>query len=586
MAHIIANIKVENFRSIKSESFILNNFTPLVGYNNGGKSNLLEAIKWLLRRTNLIESDFNDVTKPVIVEAKVIGLTTEIVEALEAKHKKKIEKFIKENSIQIRRSQNAPNSKENCSFDLLSDDGTWEVNPNGIDQSIQALFPDPIHIGAMENSEEDVSKNKAGTTIGKLLKDILEPLEAKYSSEVFNALKDINEQLSSEGTNRAKELTDFDDSVNTKINEFFPGVEIKVHIPNPEIKEVLGKGTIRVFEDNAVCGRDISSLGHGAQRSIQMALVRHLADVKRSSDNKFTNTLLLIDEPELYLHPQAVIILRESLKALSKNGYQVIFSTHSPFMINSVDIENTVFVRKDKANGTFTRPTIKSAIQQLKLDALSQIELIHDFSNSSNILFSDKVILAEGKTEKRVLPTIIEAITEKSLGENKIALVSLQGAGSLKRTMDVLTALGLPSKGVVDLDYAITKFRTHKLFDETNTDMLACKDYFKSMEAEFGLKLSDDGWPTKKGVIGSEEAFARLALDINLKPSLQSIISLFNSNNIWVWSNGAIENHLNIDAKNENHWLVFNQSVKEKGIVNTINGNFDYIKQFVNWIIN
>lgn len=586
MTHIIANIKVENFRSIKSESFILNNFTPLVGYNNGGKSNLLEAIKWLLRRTNLIESDFNDVTKPVIVEAKVIGLTTEIVDSLEAKHKKKIEKFIIDSSIQIRRSQNAPNSKENCSFDLLSDDGTWEVNPNGIDQSIQALFPEPIHIGAMENSEEDVSKNKAGTTIGKLLKDILEPLEAKYSSEVFNALKDINEQLTSEGTNRAKELTDFDDSVNTKINEFFPGVEIKVHIPNPEIKEVLGKGTIRVFEDNAVCGRDISSLGHGAQRSIQMALVRHLADVKRSSDNKFTNTLLLIDEPELYLHPQAVIILRESLKALSKNGYQVIFSTHSPFMINSDDMENTVFIRKNELNGTFTRPTIKSAIQQLKLDALSQVELIHDFNNSSNILFSDKVILAEGKTEKRVLPTIIEAITEKSLGENKIALVSLQGAGSLKRTMDVLTALGLPSKGVVDLDYAITKFRSHKLFDETNTDMLACKDYFKSKEAEFGLKLSDDGWPTKKGVIGSEEAFARLALDINLKPRLQSIISLFNSNNIWVWSNGAIENHLNIDAKNENHWLVFNQSVKEKGIVNTIDGNFNYIKQFVNWIIN
>lgn len=586
MAHIISNIKVENFRSIKSESFLLNSFTPLVGYNNGGKSNLLEAIKWVLRKSNLIESDFNDVTKPVAVEAKVIGLTTEIVDALEAKHKKKIEKYIIDESIQIRRVQSAPNSKENCSYDLLSDDGNWEINPNGIDQSIQALFPEPIHIGAMENSEEDVSKNKTSTTIGKLLKDILEPLEEKYSTEVFNALKDINEQLTSEGSNRAKELTDFDASVNAKIGEFFPGVEIKVHIPNPEIKEVLGKGTIRVFEDNALCGRDISSLGHGAQRSIQMALVRHLADVKRNTDNKFTNTLLLIDEPELYLHPQASIILRESLKALSKNGYQVIFSTHSPFMINSEDMENTVFVRKEEIKGTFTRPTIKTAIQQLKMDALSQIELIHDFSNSSNILFSDKVILAEGTTEKRVLPTIIEAITEKSLGENKIALVSLQGAGSLKRTMDVLTALGLPSKGVVDLDYAITKYRSHKLFDENNSDMLACKAYFKSKETEFGLKLSDDGWPTKKGTIGSEEAFAKLAADVNLKTKLESIITLFNTNNVWVWSKGAIENHLNIDAKNENHWLVFNQSVKENGIENALNGNLEDIKQFVNWITN
>jgi len=586
MAHIISSIKVNNFRSIKSEEFELNNFTALVGYNNGGKSNLLEAIKWVLRKTNLVESDYNDITKPVSVEAKIIGITTEIINSLDEKHKKKIEKYIFSENLKIRRIQETPNQKENCSFDLLTPEGNWEQNPTGIDQAIQALFPEPIHIGAMENSEEDVSKNKAGTTIGKLLKDILEPLEAKYSEQVHTALKDINEQLTSEGTNRAKELTDFDNSVNTKINEFFPGVEIKVHIPNPEIKEVLGKGTIRVFEDNANFGRDISSLGHGAQRSIQMALVRHLADVKRNAENKFSNTLLLIDEPELYLHPQAVMILRESLKMLSKTGYQVIYSTHSPFMIKSEDMEDTVFVRKDELKGTFTRPTLKSAIQQLKLDALSQIELIHDFSNSSNILFSDKVILVEGTTEKRVIPTIIEAIVEKSLGENKIALVSLQGAGSLKRTMDVLTALGLPSKGIVDLDYAFTKFKSHKLFDETNPNMLACKAYFKSKESEFGLKLSNDGWPTKKGSIGSEEAFAKLANDVNLKPNLEVIISLFKANNIWVWSKGAIENHLEIDAKNENHWLVFNQSVKDNGIEITLNENLDEIKEFVNWIIN
>lgn len=42
------------------------------------------------------------------------------------------------------------------------------------------LFPDPIHIGAMENSEEDSSKSKAGTTIGKLLAEIIEPIEATY----------------------------------------------------------------------------------------------------------------------------------------------------------------------------------------------------------------------------------------------------------------------------------------------------------------------------------------------------------------------------------------------------------------------
>ena len=41
-----------------------------------------------------------------------------------------------------------------------------------------------------------------------------------------------------------------------------------------EIKELFKSGTIKVFEDESEEGRDVSILGHGAQRSIQMALIR------------------------------------------------------------------------------------------------------------------------------------------------------------------------------------------------------------------------------------------------------------------------------------------------------------------------
>ena len=46
MSHILTEINISNFKSISSESFELTEFTPLVGYNNAGKSNILEAIKW------------------------------------------------------------------------------------------------------------------------------------------------------------------------------------------------------------------------------------------------------------------------------------------------------------------------------------------------------------------------------------------------------------------------------------------------------------------------------------------------------------------------------------------------------------
>ena len=150
-------------------------------------------------------------------------------------------------------------------------------------------------------------------------------------------------------------MTDFDTQVNDKLDAFFPDINVKVHVPTPDVKEVFTKGTIKVYENQNGVGSDVSSLGHGAQRSIQMTLIRHLADLKIASQETSTTTLLLIDEPELYLHPQAVEILRNSLKVLSNQGYQIVFSTHSPFMVTQKDIGNTLLIRKNSTLGTHKR---------------------------------------------------------------------------------------------------------------------------------------------------------------------------------------------------------------------------------------
>ena len=56
----LSRIQIQNYRSCKDTSFPLDDFTPLVGYNNGGKSNILSVIKWLLKPSALSERDFND----------------------------------------------------------------------------------------------------------------------------------------------------------------------------------------------------------------------------------------------------------------------------------------------------------------------------------------------------------------------------------------------------------------------------------------------------------------------------------------------------------------------------------------------
>jgi len=589
MTHILSEITIRNFKSIRNETLELSAFTPLVGYNNAGKSNMLEAIKWLLRRTALSDSSFFDTTQPVEIEGVITGITTVILDQLPENQQTAIQPFLDGEKLSIKRIQPQPNVAV-AQIRLLVKDpaniGTaneWRANPTGLDQAIQALFPEPIHIGAMENAEEDVSKSKNTTTIGKLLAEIIGPIQTSYSTQVQTALDGIKDLLDADGTSRAAELNAFDAAVNGKVESFFPGVNIKVHVPTPELKEVFSKGTIKVFENLNPSGRDVSALGHGAQRSIQMALVRHLADIKRDSGEQASNTILLIDEPELYLHPQAIEVLRDALKTLSTQGYQVIFSTHSPFMITSKDVGNTLLIRKNDTHGTHKRNSLKAAIPTVVTTAPSQLELIFSLSHSSNILFSERVILAEGTTENRLLPNIIQKVTSRTIGLHKTALVSMGGSGNTRKAMLVLNTMDIPTKAIVDLDFALKQGESDGFLAAGDTDVAAIKAHLAAIATTHSITLNA-GWPTK-GAISAADAFRILAREAAIQANLTSLKAKMKAVGIYVWTKGTIEDHLGGISKNESGWANFNACLETEDLNVILPHDHLEITELVTWLI-
>jgi putative ATP-dependent endonuclease of the OLD family len=590
MAHILSLVKIINFKSIIEEEFELSAFTPLIGYNNAGKTNILSAIKWLLRRSSLSAEYFCNAANPIVVEGVIDGINANLLTNLPQNHRNAIAPFIENEKVYIKRIQNQPNDSSANIKLFIKDpnptdpDNKWKPNPAGIDNALNALFPEPIHIGAMENAEEDVSKSKQGTTIGKLLAEILEPIENQYGAQVIETLRGLKDLLEADGQSRAQELNAFDTAVNQKIDTFFPNVNIKLHVPTPELKDVLSRGTIKVYEHQLPTGRDVSSLGHGAQRSIQMALIQHLAEIKRNSQNQTTTTLLLIDEPELYLHPQAIEVVRNSLKVLSKEGYQIIFSTHSALMLGHDDVANAILIRKNHLQGTHRRQTLKSAIPQIEQNAPSQLQLMFSLTNASNILFSEKVILTEGKTEQRIFPKLFEVVSGKTLGLLKFALVRQGGVNNTRKSMLVLNVMDLPTKAIVDLDYILKNGVGDGLLQPNNADLLAIQQHLLHIAAANTITLGNDNWPSTNVTHNAASAFAILASQQNIAQNIDNLHQTLRAQNIWFWKRGAIENHLGINGKTEQAWANFVSQITQQPWQSVVSDP-DSITDCIEWLV-
>lgn len=63
---------------------------------------------------------------------------------------------------------------------------------------------------------------------------------------------------------------------------------------------------------------------------------------------------IIIDEPELGLHPAAISILAELIQVASKKT-QVIIATQSPTLMNQFSIENILVVNRENGSSTFNR---------------------------------------------------------------------------------------------------------------------------------------------------------------------------------------------------------------------------------------
>ncbi len=539
------------------------------------------------------KADFNDPECPVIVEGAIRGLDDAMLDLLEPRHRQKLVRFISNGTLRLRRVQSEPgggikNVKLEVSDPEAGSSGAlaWQAAPTGIPQAIQALFPDAIFIGAMQDAAEDAAKGKSSTTLGKLLAEFTTTLERAHGAKLQGFLDEIERHLAPGSPQRVGELKRFDKEASDVVGDFFPGLKLHLDIPVPGLKDLFKQGSVKVSEHGREAIRDFTSLGHGAQRSIQMALVRYLADMKAVESDQVQRRLLLVEEPELFLHPQAIEQVRMALESLSNSGYQVVFATHSPMMIDRSAVASTRIVRKALTDGkTRVMPSLREALARRVESEDKRLHTLFALENASGWLFSDKVLLAEGTTEKRILPGLYRSVTGKSMAADKISVMELGGAGSVPDCLTAFKELGLKASAVTDFDFALNQVVRLGLIDDNDEHVRACLEQIKDMsETDSTISIGPNG----RAVNGPQKKATHVYRDWAKtgagKPVAAALHRKLKAVGIWTWPTGDIESVLGLAGeKSEAEWAEFCRSL-EGGNLEECVAEVGLVEGMVSWL--
>lgn len=112
------------------------------------------------------------------------------------------------------------------------------------------------------------------------------------------------------------------------------------------------------------------------------------------------NKIILIDEPQAYLHPSACRELIKVLRELRTNGHQYIIATHSTAIL-SEGLPATVIQVERKGDSSTLRASPRSTYSE----AINDLAVVG--ARWSDVFVSDEIVWVEGETEADCLPFIM-----------------------------------------------------------------------------------------------------------------------------------------------------------------------------------
>lgn len=169
--------------------------------------------------------------------------------------------------------------------------------------------------------------------------------------------------------------------------------------------------------------------------------------------NDLKEGFILINEPELHLHPQIQKELARTLEQISENiKAQVFLSTNSPLFINEDNITNVYRVYKQEDQSKIISPKI-----YVDYDDATLIHMLK-FENLSKIFFVNKIILVEGDTDAYFFSYYVNYLKTLQKRKSKISdyeIININGKWSLHTRKKFLNKFNIENAFIWDRDNTV-----------------------------------------------------------------------------------------------------------------------------------
>lgn len=405
----IKKLKINGLKKFKHIEIDLDrNMNIIVGENESGKSTILEAInivlnqqyknsdKYIIKDLINIENIKNFERNPSIENLPKINIELELNIKPEEKNSEML--YGKNNS----------EGKEKYGISFCCE----------FDEEFQSELLETINSGKIPyeyyNMEWKTFQGSSYNNMRKYLKSIFIDTSNSDANNSFNYYNKnlFNSKFSDNEKMRIK--NDFRNKINSVIRD--------IKIQELEENKIFGINNKKVIFENIISIFDgdipLENKGKGLENIIKTDIALNKSNGLNEID------IVLIEEPENHLSSSNLLKILCNIEEKMLNS-QMIITTHNNLIASRLKLNNILWISDNKSNSL-------NNIDEKTADFFAK----STNNNFLQLLLSGKIILVEGPTEYLLIPEFYKKITNKTLEEDKITIISCNGI-SYKRYLEI-----------------------------------------------------------------------------------------------------------------------------------------------------